>query len=414
MSIDPAPSRLDTRLPRLTRLNTTPQSAPLPEPEPAARAASAALCQHIAEQIVAAGGWISFARYMALALYAPGLGYYSGGAQKFGAAGDFITAPEISPLFAHSLATPAVWVMQHSAPHILEVGAGSGLLAVDLLAELERLGQLPERYAILEVSGELRARQQATAQSRIPHLYERMVWLDHLPEKFSGFVLGNEVLDAMPVELVEWHAEGMLQERGIALDEHGQFCWFNRPATGRLREAAQQLDLQGVFPYVCEIGLIARAWVAEWSQHLEQGALLLIDYGFPRHEYYLPQRNNGTLMCHYRHHAHDNPLWWPGLNDITTHVDFSAIADAGFNAGLDVLGYTHQAQFLLNCGITTALARLADAGETRHRAYLSAVRNVEKLILPHEMGELFKVIAFGRKIPPTLPGFQSGDRLHTL
>jgi SAM-dependent MidA family methyltransferase len=348
---------------------------------------------------------------MALALYAPGLGYYSGGTQKFGAAGDFITAPEISPLFAHSLATPATWVMQHTAPHILEVGAGSGILAADLLAELERLGQQPESYAILELSGELRARQQDTLRQRLPHLYERLTWLDHLPEKFSGLVLGNELLDAMPVHIVEWQENGEILERGIGLDAQGQLIWASRPANGHLLEAAQQLAPQGPFPYITEINLAARAWITEWSQRLERGALLLIDYGFPRHEYYLPQRSSGTLMCHYRHHAHDNPLWWPGLNDITAHVDFSALADAGFNAGLDVLGYTTQARFLLNCGITDALARLSD---TDDRIYLGAARRLEKLILPHEMGELFKVIAFGQKLPGPCPGFHPGDRLHTL
>ena len=395
------------------------QRATLPEPDADARTASAALCQHIVEQIAAAGGWISFARYMELALYAPGLGYYSGGAQKFGAAGDFITAPEITPLFARTLAVPAVQVMAQSAPHILEAGAGSGVLAAELLLELERLGKLPDTYAILELSGELRARQQETLRQRAPQLAERVVWLDTLPAQFSGLVLGNEVLDAMPAAVVEWCEDdsgtsgasggSAIFERGIELNEQNHFAWARRPAQGTLLEAARMLDLQA--PYISEINLAAAAWVAEWGRILTCGALLLIDYGFPRREYYLPQRSSGTLMCHYRHHAHDNPLWWPGLNDITAHVDFSAIADAGFNAGLDVLGYTNQARFLLNCGITEVLGRLPNDGG---RAYLSAARGVEKLILPHEMGELFKVIAFGRKLQLPIPGFAPGDRLHTL
>lgn len=399
----------------LPRLSTTPQSAPLPEPAADARAASAALCRHLAERIVAAGGWIPFSEYMTQALYAPGLGYYSGGSQKFGAAGDFITAPEISPLFARTLAVTAREVMAQSSAHLLEVGAGSGVLALALLRALEQEGPLPERYAILELSGELRARQQHLLREQLPHLFDRLVWLDCLPEKFSGLVLANEVLDALPVSLVEWHDDGTIQEQGVALaaDAHAPFVRANRPATGLLLDAAQQLDIPGYCPtpYLSEISLAARAWVAEWSAHLDQGALLLIDYGFPRHEYYLPQRSRGTLMCHYRHHAHDDPLWWPGLNDITAHVDFSAMADAGHHAGLDVLGYTTQARFLLNSGITDELARIPNEGG---RAYLSAARSVEKLILPHEMGELFKVLALGRGLSRPLRGFITGDRLHTL
>ncbi len=398
---------MNTTPPRIN--TTTPQGATLPEPDEAARAASAALCQHIAEQIEAAGDWIPFSRYMELALYAPALGYYSGGAQKFGAAGDFITAPEITPLFAQTLAVPAMQVMAQSSAHILEAGAGSGILAAELLLELERAGQLPDRYAILELSGELRARQQETLRRRVPQLIDRVEWLDRLPASFSGLVLGNEVLDAMPATVVEWTEDHVIHERGVVIDPQQHFAWASRPAQGAVLEAARMLDLQP--PYVSEINLAANLWVAEWGRILEKGALLLIDYGFPRSEYYLSQRSSGTLMCHYRHHAHDNPLWWPGLNDITTHVDFSAVADAGFNAGLDVLGYTNQARFLLNCGITAVLERIPNDGG---RAYLSAARGVEKLILPHEMGELFKVIAFGRGMQQSIPGFAPGDRLHTL
>lgn len=398
---------MNTKPPRIN--TTTPQGATLPEPDEVARAASAALCQNIAEQIEAAGDWIPFSRYMELALYAPALGYYSGGAQKFGAAGDFITAPEITPLFAQTLAVPAMQVMAQSSAHILEAGAGSGILAAELLLELERAGQLPDRYAILELSGELRARQQETLRRRVPQLIDRVEWLDRLPASFSGLVLGNEVLDAMPATVVEWAEDNVIHERGVVIDPQQHFAWASRPAQGAVLEAARMLDLQP--PYVSEINLAANLWVAEWGRILEKGALLLIDYGFPRSEYYLSQRSSGTLMCHYRHHAHDNPLWWPGLNDITTHVDFSAVADAGFNAGLDVLGYTNQARFLLNCGITAVLGRIPNDGG---RAYLSAARGVEKLILPHEMGELFKVIAFGRGMQQSIPGFAPGDRLHTL
>ncbi len=386
----------------------------MPEPSADARTASTALRERIAGEIAAAGGWISFARYMELALYAPGLGYYSGGSQKFGAAGDFITAPEITPLFSRTLALPAAQVMANSARRILEVGAGSGILAAELLLELERLGSLPDQYLILDLSGELRARQQETLREHAAHLLSRVSWLDALPKQYSGLVLGNEVLDAMPVALVEWHAEGTTQapeiaERGVSLDGEGAFVWARRAVQGALLEAAQALNIEA--PYVSEIGLAAAAWVAEWGRCLESGALLLCDYGFPRPEYYHPQRSNGTLMCHYRHHAHDDPFWWPGLNDITAHVDFTAIAEAGFDAGLDVLGYTTQARFLLNCGITAQLERQSGAGD---KAYLIASRQVDKLISPNEMGELFKVIAFGRGLQRALPGFIPGDRLHTL
>ena len=387
----------------------------LPEPSPDARAASAALCALIAEEIAAAGGWIAFSRYMELALYAPGLGYYSGGARKFGAAGDFITAPELTPLFAQTVAAQAVQIMAASAARILEAGAGSGVMAAELLCELERRAALPERYLILELSGELRARQQTTLAERVPHLLDRVAWLDSLPQTFSGLVLGNEVLDAMPAALVEWRNEhpgaagvAEILERGVSLGEQGGFAWAERPAQGALLQAVQSLSVEA--PCVSEIGLAARAWIAEWGRILERGALLLFDYGFPRREYYHPQRSRGTLMCHYRHHAHDDPLWWPGLNDITAHVDFTAIAEAGFEAGLEVLGYAGQAQFLFNCGITEMLGRL----DNTDKASIAETRNAGKLISPNEMGELFKVIALGRGIKEPLLGFSRNDRRHAL
>ncbi|MFA7269891.1 MAG: SAM-dependent methyltransferase [Sterolibacterium sp.] len=385
----------------------------LPEPSEAQRAASFALCRRIAAEIAAAGGWMPFSRYMELALYTPGLGYYSGGTRKFGAAGDFVTAPELTPLFAHALAVQAAQIMTDSSAQILEAGAGSGILAAELLLELERLGSLPDCYLILELSGELRARQQETLAARAPHLAARVSWLDRLPAAFGGLVLGNEVLDAMPLALVEWHAGTaagpVVLERGVVLGENGGFAWQARPAQGAVLQAAQALPVAP--PFVTEIGLAARAWVAEWGRILTQGALLLIDYGFPQAEYYHPDRSHGTLMCHYRHHAHADPLWWPGLNDITAHVDFTAIAEAGFDTGLEVLGYTGQAQFLFNCGITGILDRLTDK---TGQDYLREAGNVGKLISPNEMGEKFKVIAFGRGLKEPLLGFARGDRTHTL
>jgi SAM-dependent MidA family methyltransferase len=380
----------------------------MPQPDADAAESSRRLAALIAAEIEQAGGWISFARYMEMALYAPGLGYYSGGARKFGPAGDFVTAPELSPLFAQTLAAQVEPVLAASAPHILEAGAGSGALAVGLLRELERRGALPERYEILELSGELRARQQDTLARGAPQLAGRVAWLDTLPDTFSGAVVGNELLDALPVNIFAWREDGIF-ERGVALADGG-FAWRERPATGALLAVAQGLTFVSP-PYVSEINLAARAWVTEWGRILRQGALLLIDYGFPQREYYHPQRAEGTLMCHYRHHAHGDPFWLPGLNDITAHVDFTAIAEAGHDAGLDVLGYTSQAQFLLNCGLAQLLeAHQADGAV----AYATLASGAQKLISPAEMGELFKVLVLGRGIGEPLPGFAHGDRCLAL
>ncbi|HTH93984.1 MAG TPA: SAM-dependent methyltransferase [Rhodocyclaceae bacterium] len=379
----------------------------LPQPSADAAAASQALHTHIAAEIAAAGGWISFARYMELALYTPGLGYYSGGARKFGAAGDFVTAPELTPLFARTLAAQAAQVMTLSAPHIVEAGGGSGALAADLLLALETRNALPETYSILELSGDLRARQKETLQQRAPHLLSRVTWLDTLPEKFSGFVVGNEVLDAMPVHLIHW-AEADTTERGVMLDANGQFAWQDKPLPPALQPYVEALPVTA--PYLSELNLAAQAWIAAWADILERGALVLSDYGFPRHEYYHAQRNQGTLMCHYRHHAHGDPFWLPGLNDITAHVDFTAIAEAGFEAGLNVAGYLSQAAFLINCGITDVLAQMPPEGAE----YFRQARAVEKLLNPAEMGELFKVIALSKDIDVPLIGFIRGDKTHTL
>ncbi len=379
----------------------------MPEPPPDAAESSRELAALIVDEIERAGGWISFARYMELALYAPGLGYYSGGARKFGAAGDFVTAPELSPLFAEALAAQLEPVLAASAPRVLEAGAGSGALALGLLRELERRGALPERYEILELSGELRARQQETLAAA-PQLAARVGWLDALPEQFGGAVVANELLDALPVNIVAWREDGIF-ERGVALADGG-FAWRERPAEGALLAVSQGLTFVQP-PYVSEIALAARAWIAEWGRILRHGALLLIDYGFPQREYYHPQRAEGTLMCHYRHHAHGDPFWLPGLNDLTAHVDFTAAAEAGHDAGLEVLGYASQAQFLLNCGLARLLeARQADGAA----AYAALASGVQKLISPAEMGELFKVLALGKEIGKPLAGFARGDRLHAL
>jgi SAM-dependent MidA family methyltransferase len=383
----------------------------LPQPDTEAITHSERLSAHIRQEIARQSGWISFARYMALLLYAPGLGYYSAGARKFGSAGDFVTAPELTGLFGQALAGQVQQIMAQSAPQLLEIGAGSGRLAADILLELEKRGALPERYAILDLSADLRQRQQGTIARAAPHLLSRVVWLEALPENFSGAIVANELLDAMPAELVHWQASGIFV-RGVAVDRDNRLIFAERPASGALLQAATEIAAECDLPagFVSEISLSNRAWAAEWGQRLRQGALLLIDYGFPRREYYHRQRAEGTLMCHYRHHAHGDPFYLPGLQDVTVHVDFTAIIAAAHPAGLDLLGYTSQGQFLLNCGILDRLAELTPGTPD----YLRSAGAVNKLLLPHEMGELFKVIALGRGIAGDLIGFARGDQSHRL
>jgi SAM-dependent MidA family methyltransferase len=345
------------------------------------------LRSRIADEISQNGGWISFARYMALALHEPGLGYYSAGAQKFGAAGDFVTAPELGSLFGRTLARQ---IRELESP-VLELGAGSGALAQALLDELGC------EYSILETSAELRERQRA-------RLGDRVHFLDRLPERFRGVIIANEVVDAMPVHIVAWTPQGIV-ERGVS----EKLEWEDRPASGALLEAARALPVP--VPYVSEIGLAARAWMRSVAETLEQGAIFVIDYGFPQHEYYHPQRSSGTLMCHYRHQAHADPFTRPGEEDISAHVDFSALAGAARETGADVLGYANQAQFLVNCGITEVLAEVNVEHALR---YAPIAAQAQKLLSPAEMGELFKVLALGRGLRQPLLGFSRGERSHSL
>jgi SAM-dependent MidA family methyltransferase len=361
----------------------------------------------IAGEISAGGGWISFARYMELALHAPGLGYYSAGASKLGAGGDFVTAPELGTLFGRTLARQAAQILRTDITDIVELGAGSGKLARDLLTELAALDCLPQRYLILETSADMRQRQQTLLRQQVPQLAARVQWLDELPSSLSAVVIGNEVLDAMPVHMITAGTDG-IEERGVTLAGE-KFEWRARPATGLLRDIALALGLPP--GYITEIGVAARAFMRSLASSLERGVILLVDYGFPAREYYHPQRGAGTLMCHYRHHAHDDPFCLVGLQDITAHVDFSAIADAGLQSGLELLGYANQAQFLINCGITDLLAATpADAV----KSYAPLAAQVQKLTSPAEMGELFKVIAFGRNHQLPLAGFSSGNKQRLL
>ncbi len=385
----------------------SPVTAPprLPEPDADARAHSARVAARIADEIAAAGGWISFARYMELALYAPGLGYYAAGAAKFGVAGDFVTAPELTPLFGATLARFARTVVTHVGGDVLELGAGSGRLALDLL---QALGDSPVSYLILEPSPDLRARQQALFATQAPELLARVRWLDALPDDFVGVVLANEVLDALPAHGLVWR-DGEPFERGVVCRDGG-FAWDERPLrAGELRSAADAIAPPGAW-YLSEINMVAPALVATLGARIARGVLLLLDYGFPRAEYYHPQRAMGTLRAHYRHHALDDPFFLPGLTDLTTHVDFSAVAAAGEAAGMDLLGYTSQGQFLLDAGLLDDLAEWTPGSLD----YLRAAAAVQKLVQPHEMGELFKAMALGRGWLGPLPGFRGGDRRGAL
>ncbi|MGA0116458.1 MAG: class I SAM-dependent methyltransferase [Burkholderiales bacterium] len=383
------------------------QNPGLPLPPATALALSARLHALIRAEIAAAGGWISFARFMELALYAPGLGYYSAGSRKLGPAGDFITAPELSPLFGRALARQLAELVRQGLDDILELGAGSGALAETVLAELAALDCLPQRYAILELGADLRQRQQQRLMKAAPQIADRVTWLETLPQTFSGVVLGNEVLDAIPAHRIR-KSNDIVSELGVSISGN-DLEWAVQPASARLAAAAAELDLAD--DYETELNPAAATLIGDLARRLKRGVLLFIDYGFPAHEYYHPQRNRGTLMCHYRHHAHADPFLWVGLQDITAHVDFSAIARSGIDAGLELLGYTNQAQFLINCGITGLLAEIP-ASDTARYAPLAA--QAQKLLSPAEMGELFKIIALGRGVEPPLLGFCSGDKSRTL
>jgi SAM-dependent MidA family methyltransferase len=383
----------------------------LPLPDADARAHSERVVARIRAELELAGDWIPFARYMGLALYAPGLGYYAAGATKLGAAGDFVTAPEMTPLFAAAIATQVTAILAVTERReIVELGGGSGRLATDLLNALAARDALPSRYAILEPSPDLRERQRmAIARDAAAHL-TRVDWLDALPPAIDGAAIANEVLDAVPVHVVA-RRDGRWYERGVEWDaDGGNFAWGDRPAANRLAVlASQRFPKDG--DYSSEINPAAEALVEDLGGRLVRGAALIVDYGFPAAEYYHPQRDQGTLMCHYRHRAHADPFFWPGLTDITAHVDFTAIARAGERAGLAVAGYAAQAPFLLGCGI---LDRLAATGSPESRPYIEAASPVQKLLSPAEMGELFKVLALAKSDGIAWPGFALTDRSHRL
>lgn len=364
------------------------------------RALSALICQAIQKT-----GPLSFAEYMQWVLYHPELGYYSNGMEKFGEKGDFITAPEISPLFAQCIAQQMIPIFSELAhPNILEFGAGSGQLVVDILLALESVNQLPEHYYILELSAELKQRQRKKILEKIPQLQNKVIWLEKLPQDFQGVVIANEVLDAMPIhrfcfqENNFWEYKvdcenGILQEKLVS-------------AEAELLKVLLETQCEFAENYSSEINLLLPSWLASLSDCLTRGLVLLLDYGFPRHEYYHPDRYMGTLMCHYQHHAHSDPYFWPGLQDVTAHVDFTAVAEAALSAGFKLAGYTTQAHFLFGCGLMELAAKNSSSIEESW----AVSQAIKKLILPSEMGELFKVMALTKEISAPLMGFALKDQ----
>jgi len=396
----------------------------LPSPDPASAEHSARVAQFLRAAIIQAGGWLSFERWMALALYAPGLGYYTAGSAKLGGdaahvSGDFVTAPELTPLFGQTLASQVAHVLHDTgAAHILEFGAGTGALAEALLTELDAQNMrldAPVRYDILEVSADLRTRQ----QTRLKRYGNRVRWRDALPDEFIGCVIANEVLDAMPVRLFRWHEKGNLLERGVSVTSEA-FVWAERPADTELTRAVST-RMPALPDYHSEINLHAEAWVRSMGQWLKRGAAFLIDYGFPQREYYHPQRASGTLMCHYRHHSHSDPLWLPGLQDLTAHVDFTAMAEAALAGGLSVDGYTSQARFLIEAGLPARVQAAMQAAlhtspdpQAQARAISQLNSPVQKLLSEAEMGELFKILVLSRGLHRPLPALIRGNRRGAL
>jgi SAM-dependent MidA family methyltransferase len=366
---------------------------------------------HLRRTIAEADGWISFADYMNIVLYAPGLGYYAAGTRKFGSSGDFVTAPELTPLFGRTLAAQlgqAIALVRDA--EIIELGPGSGRLCADVLIELAERGSLPVRYLLLEVSPDLRERQREHIAATVPEHLPRVEWIDRLPERWRGAVLANEVLDALPAHLVARRGDEWL-ERGVALDGAGALAFTDRALASRgLRERARA-RFPATGDYLSELNPAAEALVMSVAQRCEQGLILIADYGFPAAEYYHPQRDQGTLMAHYRHRSFPDPFFHPGLADLTAHVDFTAIATAGAAGGMSVAGFATQARFLVNCG---ALEQLARCGAPESATYLRAASAMQTLTSPAEMGELFKALALTRGIDAPLVGFRDGDRLHRL
>lgn len=393
--------------------------AKLPIPNAEALNHSQQLVEHILSKIRTNHGSISFADFMDLALYTPNLGYYRSGLQKFGPTGDFITAPELSPIFSRCLARQCQQILQIiNGGDILEVGAGSGQMAADLLIALARLNTLPQRYYILELSSDLQQRQQETIASLCPTILPRIHWLTSLPAPgFRGIVIGNEVLDAMPIHRFQIAEKGILETRVIEKVQGNGFDWQYFPSDNAELLEFYHANTQSTQPwppgYTSEINLNLKPWIMSLADILNEGIILLIDYGFPRNEYYHLDRSMGTLMCHYRHYAHADPFFYPGLQDITAHVDFTAVAEAALEANLEILGFTNQAAFLLGCGLIDTLNASHIHMQTE-KDNIKQNHAINLLTSPAEMGELFKVIALGKKFDGSLIGFSLGDKRYRL
>ena len=385
-------------------------AAELPSPDPESLAHSKRVAAFIRESIRKAGGSISFGEFMQLALYAPGLGYYSAGAARFGAAGDFVTAPESSPLFARILARQCAPVLQALASHdVLELGAGSGALAADLLGNLPQLCS----YRILEVSADLRQRQEVFLRRKAPDHLGKVEWLDALPRDFRGIVIANEVADALPVERFAMAGEGILQCRVVA--EGDTFAWQRDAAPPSLERAVRHLEhsLGTRLPdgYVSELSPGLPGWVGDISACLDRGFVFLFDYGVTRAEYYARDRSDGWLRCHFRHRAHNDPLVYPGIQDLSAWVDFTAVAEGATGAGMEVAGFVSQAHFLMNGGLEEELAEFQGLPTA---AQLEVSRQVKMLTLPSEMGEHFKCIGLAKNLNIKPASFSQFDRTHKL
>ncbi len=368
----------------------------------------------IRDEIRTRGGWMGFERFMELALYAPGLGYYSGGRRVLGHrpqdGSDFVTAPELTPLFGEVLARQIEQALAETGTReIWEFGAGTGALAEQLLGEM---GDRIDRYVIVDLSGALRERQHQRLLKAHPGLVNKVIWADSLPDELNGVIVGNEVLDAMPVHLLSWDGQRWL-ERGVSLSDSDELPlqWADRPGPDGLRPPTEHPDAAYAPGTVTETHAQAEAFVSTLAQRMGRGAAFFIDYGFPEREYYLSDRRGGTLMCHHAHTADPDPLTMVGDKDITAHVNFTGIALAGQEAGWEVLGYTSQGRFLTNCGLGEALAR---CGQASTAAEIKARAALQMLVAEHEMGELFKVIGFVKGPWFDAIGFQHGDRTHTL
>tara|TARA_B100000686_G_scaffold86100_1_gene92928 strand:+ start:12568 stop:13752 length:1185 start_codon:yes stop_codon:yes gene_type:complete len=384
----------------------------LGQPDASASRHSAAVASYVRERIDKAGGALPFDEYMEAVLYAPGLGYYAAGSRKFGPGGDFVTAPELGPLFGQCLARevgPVLASVEEAC--VLEFGAGSGALAVSLIEALSALDQLPKRYCILEISPDLRERQRQRLEPIANQRGFNIEWLERMPEApLEGVILANEVVDAFPVTRFQV-VNGKPFRAGVCIDGDG-FTWewidnlSDDESTMNIVREYQLTD-----GYISERCPRAKAWMGALASVLQRGVALVIDYGFPAAEYYLPQRSEGTLRCHYQHQAHNNPLIYPGIQDVTSHVNFSALADAGRECGLEVLGYTSQEAYLLGLGLLELAAPQPNDDE---KQILKTAAEVKELILPSQMGEAFKVMAFGKQADKPLQGFRLRDRSGSL